>query len=234
MRAGGGGSGLPPSPCRKDKQQCSSQNENMTHSPNDKSVVMKDSVRLGEHPNDKSLRKVLSFGKDDLVYFRGLKLTRTSSKLFIMDELDERELAFAWEDKDTIIDQLNRIDISDREDHESNQDLGGSLTRSPDAAIGILVRMLKNAPGLRERVLSIPAAPVPQEPSSLQRVMTEEHNSSASSSAVVPSALLMSRTAADALEELNKYKEIKESILNRGKGHPRDTKLEEKPADSDP
>jgi len=44
-----------------------------------------------------------------LVYFRGLKLTRTSSKLFIMDELDERELVFAWEDKDTIIDQLRRF-----------------------------------------------------------------------------------------------------------------------------
>ncbi|KAL5670081.1 hypothetical protein ACJX0J_022302, partial [Zea mays] len=78
---------------------------------------------------------VLSFSNDDLVYFRGLKLTRTSSKLFIMDELDERELVFAWEDKDTIIDQLNRVDLSDREDHESSQDLGGSLTRSPDAAI---------------------------------------------------------------------------------------------------
>jgi hypothetical protein len=34
-------------------------------------------------------------------------LTRTSSKLFIMDEVDERELVFAWDDKDTIIDQLN-------------------------------------------------------------------------------------------------------------------------------
>jgi autophagy-related protein 13 len=26
-----------------------------------------------------------------------------------MDELDERELVFAWEDKDTIIDQLSRF-----------------------------------------------------------------------------------------------------------------------------
>jgi hypothetical protein len=26
-----------------------------------------------------------------------------------MDELDERELVFAWEDKDTIIDQLRRF-----------------------------------------------------------------------------------------------------------------------------
>ncbi|XP_062197479.1 autophagy-related protein 13b-like isoform X2 [Phragmites australis] len=234
VRAGAGGSGLPPSPCRKDKQQCSSQNENQTHSPNDKSVVAKDLVRLGEFQNDKSLQKVLSFGKYELGYFRGLKLTRTSSKLFIMDELDERELAFAWEDKDTIIDQLNRIDISDREDHESNQDLGGSLTRSPDAAIGILVRMLKNAPGLRERLLSIPAAPVPQEPSSLQRVVTEERDSGASSSAAAHSFMLRSRTAADALEELNRYKEIREMILNRGKGHPCDSKLEEKPTDGDP
>ncbi|TVU26764.1 hypothetical protein EJB05_29324 [Eragrostis curvula] len=223
VRAGGGGSGLPPSPGRKSKPQCSSQNENLTSSPNDKSMAMKDLVRLGEFHNDRSLRKVLSFGKDDLGYFHGLKLTRTSSKLFIMDELDERELVFAWEDKDTIIDQLNRIDISDREDRELNQDVGGSLTRSPDAAIGVLLRMLKNAPGLRERLLMIPAPPVPQEPSSLQRVVTEEPGSSASSSAVVPSSLLRSRTAADALEELNKYKEIRESILNRGKGQSRDT-----------
>jgi hypothetical protein len=55
---------------------------------------------------------VLSFGKDDLEYFHGLKLTRTLSKLFIMDEVDERELVFAWEDKDTIIDQLNRCSCS--------------------------------------------------------------------------------------------------------------------------
>jgi hypothetical protein len=111
---------------------------------------------------------------------------------------------------------FSRIDISNREDRELNQDVGGSLTISPDAAIGVLMRMLKNAPGLRERLLSIPAGPVPQEPSS-QRVMTEEHGSDGSSSAVIPSSLLRSRTAADALEELNRYKEIRESILNRGK-----------------
>ncbi|TKV99415.1 hypothetical protein SEVIR_8G042200v4 [Setaria viridis] len=226
---------LPPSPHRKDKQQCPFQNENPTHSPYDKSIVTNNLVRLGEVQNEKSLQKVLSFGKDDLVYFRGLKLTRTSSKLFIMDELDERELVFAWEDKDTIIDQLSRIDLSDRENHDSSQEAGGSLTRSPDAAIGILMRILKNAPGLRERLLTAPAAPVPQEPSSLQRVVTEEHCSGASSSAGMPSTLLKSRTAADALEELNRYKEIRESILNRGKGHPRDdAELEEKPADGDP
>ncbi|XP_020402974.1 autophagy-related protein 13b isoform X2 [Zea mays] len=109
VRAGGGGSRLPPSPRRKDKQQCSSQNENLTHSPNDKSIVSKDLVKLSEFHNAKYLQKVLSFGNDDLMYFRGLKLTHTSSKLFIMDELDERELVFAWEDKDTIIDQLNRF-----------------------------------------------------------------------------------------------------------------------------
>lgn len=51
---------------------------------------------------------MLSFDKYDLGYFHGLKLTRTSSKLYITDELDERELAFAWEDRDIIIDQLNR------------------------------------------------------------------------------------------------------------------------------
>jgi len=98
------------------------------------------------------------------------------------------------------------------------------------------MRILQNAPGLRERLLLPgPSSPVPQEPSSLQRVVTEEHGSRASSSAGVPSALLQSKTAADALEELNKYKEIKESILNRSKGHPCSTKLlEEKPADGDP
>jgi len=234
VRAGGGGSRLPPSPHRKDKQQCPFRNENLTRSPNDRSIIMKDLVRLGEVQNEKSLQKVLSFGKDDLVYFRGLKLTRTSSKLFIMDELDERELVFAWEDKDTIIDQLSRIDLSERENHESSQEAGGSLTRSPDAAIGSLMRILKNAPGLRERLLTAPGAPVPQEPSSLQRVMTEEHGRGASSSAVVPSSLMRSRTPADALEELNRYKEIRELILNRGKGNPCDTKLEEKPADGDP
>lgn len=97
------------------------------------------------------------------------------------------------------------------------------------------MRILQNAPGLRERLLTGPSATVPQEPSSLQRVVTEEHGRGASSSAAVPSALMRSRTAADALGELNRYREIRESILNRSKGHPCSTKLlEEKPADRDP
>lgn len=61
VRAGGGCSRLPPSPGRKDKLQCSSQNENLANSPNDKSRVMKDLVRLGEFQNDNSLRKVVTY-----------------------------------------------------------------------------------------------------------------------------------------------------------------------------
>ena len=111
----------------------------------------------------------------------------------------------------------------------TNQDAGGSVTRAPAAAIGALVRMLKMAPGLRESRPSIAAPPpVPQE-SSVQRVMTEEHGAAASSS-----ALLQSKTAADALEELKKYKAIRESILNRTKALPQDPKTGEKPADGDP
>ncbi|KAF0895876.1 hypothetical protein E2562_016599 [Oryza meyeriana var. granulata] len=108
LKSGGGGSGLPPSPCSKGKHQFSSHNDNLAPSPDENSNVRKDLVRLGEFEKDKALQKVLSYSKYDLGYFHGLKLTRTSSKLFMMDELDERELAFAWEDRDTIIDQLNR------------------------------------------------------------------------------------------------------------------------------
>lgn len=226
----GGGSGLPPSPSFKGKHQFPSQNYNLTPSPDGNSNVRKDLVRFGEFENNTALQKVLSFDKYDLGYFHGLKLTRTSSKLYITDELDERELAFAWEDRDIIIDQLNRVGISDREGQETNQDAGGSMTRTPAAAIGALVRMLKTAPGLRASRPAIEAPPpVPQE-SSVQRVMTEEHSDAASSS-----ALLQSKTAADALEELKKYKAIRESILDRTKALPRDdAKMGEKPADGDP
>lgn len=226
----GGGSGLPPSPSFKGKHQFPSQNYNLTPSPDGNSNVRKDLVRFGEFENNTALQKVLSFDKYDLGYFHGLKLTRTSSKLYITDELDERELAFAWEDRDIIIDQLNRVGISDREGQETNQDAGGSMTRTPAAAIGALVRMLKTAPGLRASRPAIEAPPpVPQE-SSVQRVMTEEHSDAASSS-----ALLQSKTAAYALEELKKYKAIRESILDRTKALPRDdAKMGEKPADGDP
>lgn len=225
----GGGSGLPPSPSFKGKHQLPSQNYNLTPSPDGDSNVRKDLVRFGEFENNAAMQKVLSFDKYDLGYFHGLKLTRTASKLFITDELDERELAFAWEDRDIIIDQLNRVGISDREGQETNLDAGGSMTRTPAAAIGALVRMLKTAPGLRASRQSIEAPPpVPQE-SSVQRVMTEEHGDAASSS-----ALLQSKTAADALEELKKYKAIRESILDRAKALPRDDgKMGEKPADGD-
>lgn len=60
VMAGGGGSRLPPSPRRKDKQQCSSQNENLTHSPNDKSIVSMDLVKRSEFQNEKSLQKVIA------------------------------------------------------------------------------------------------------------------------------------------------------------------------------
>uniref|UniRef100_A0ACD5X4U2 Uncharacterized protein n=1 Tax=Avena sativa TaxID=4498 RepID=A0ACD5X4U2_AVESA len=221
-------SGLPPSPSLKGKHQ-SSQNYNLTPSPDSNSNTRKDLVKFGEFENNKSLHKVISFVKDDLGYFHGLKLTRTSSKLFITDELDERELAFAWEDRDIIIDQLNRACISDRGCQGTNQDAGGSVMRTPAATIGGLVRMLKTAPGLREGRPSIAAPPpVPQE-SSVQRVMTEEHGDTASSS-----ALLQSKTAADALEELKKYKAIRESILNRMKALPQDAETGEKPVDGDP
>ncbi|KAL6890163.1 hypothetical protein ACP4OV_002071 [Aristida adscensionis] len=87
----------------KKHRRCSESFRKGTRSPTDKLVATKDMVRLGEYKNDRSLQKVLSFGKDDLGYFHGLKLTRTASKLFIMDELDERELAFAWEESSAFV-----------------------------------------------------------------------------------------------------------------------------------
>lgn len=226
-RDSGGGS-LPPSPSLKGKHQ-SSQNYNLTPSPDGNSNTRKDLVKFGEFENNRALQKVLSFGKNDLGYFHGLKLTRTSSKLFITDELDERELAFAWEDRDIIIDQLNRACISDRGCQGTNQDAGGSVMRTPAATIGALVRMLKTAPGLRESRPSITAPPpLPQE-SSVQRVMTEEHGDAASGP-----ALLQSKTAADALEELKKYKAMRESIVSRTKTQPQDAETVEKPVDGEP
>ncbi|XP_006662758.1 autophagy-related protein 13b-like [Oryza brachyantha] len=226
-KSGGGGSGLPLSPCSKGKHQFSPHNDNLAPSPDDNSNARKDLVRFGELEKDKTLQKVLSYSKYDLGYFHGLKLSRTSSKLFIMDELDEQELAFAREDRDTIIDQLNRVDITDRGEQRMNQDAGGSSTRSPAAAIGALVRLLKTAPSLREGLQSDAAPVVPQEPSSVQKVVTEEHGNTTSSSA-------KARTAADALEELKKYREIKESLLNRGKSQLGDTELGETHTDGEP
>jgi autophagy-related protein 13 len=88
------------------------------------------------------------------------------------------------------------------------------------------VHLLKTAPSLREGLQSDAAAVVPQEPSSVQKVVTEEHGSIASSSTPV--------TATDALEELKKYREVKESILNRGKTQVSGTNLGEKLTDGEP
>jgi autophagy-related protein 13 len=59
--------------------------------------------------------------------------------------------------------------------------------------------------------------------------MTGEHGDVASSP-----ALIQSKTAADALEELKKYKAIRESILNRMKVLPQDPETGEKPVNGDP
>ena len=95
--------------------------------------------------------------------------------------------------------------------------------KSQDAAVGALVRMLKKAPPLRQdtsSLINFSEASRPemwsnsiQEQNQISEAVTVEH---AASSSIASSRLVASKTTADALEELQGYKEMKNLLLNEG------------------
>lgn len=95
--------------------------------------------------------------------------------------------------------------------------------RSQDAAVGALVCMLKKAPPLRQDLsssINSSDATRPeiwrnsnQESSQISEAPSGQH---AASLSVASSSLVASKTTADALEELQGYKEMKNLLLSQG------------------
>jgi len=97
------------------------------------------------------------------------------------------------------------------------------VRRSPDAAVGALVRMFKTAAPLRQNLPNpvTYSQAVKQEawnqgiPYYKDQEVGVEETGSVSGSMITASGLFKSRTAADALEELKSYKEMKELLLRQ-------------------
>ncbi|OAY82372.1 Autophagy-related protein 13 [Ananas comosus] len=208
--------------------------------------IKEELLKLGEPHTGMTLQKVLSFGRDDIGYLSGLKIpsctspripSRSSSRLSLFDEFDDSEIVYPFaEDDEDLTGACNRVEVPDVKLQEGESaESGGSLVvrRSPDALVGALVNMLKTAPPLRQDLSeSLNPSVLVCEEAHTQRAQNTSietevgtnkfenpnpHSSSGiASSSSSSSSIYKSRTAADALEELRVYKELKELLLKQG------------------
>jgi len=120
-----------------------------------------------------------------------------------------------------------RAESGDADVHTGEDLVSGQLIpvrRSPDAAVGALVRMLKTAAPLRQDLPNSVtySQAVKQEvwnqgiPHYKDKEVGVEESGCVSGSMITASGLFKSRTAVDALEELKSYKKTKELLLRQG------------------
>ncbi|XP_074282366.1 autophagy-related protein 13a isoform X1 [Silene latifolia] len=153
--------------------------------------------------------KVLRDSQDESGRFSGLYssgssphkgFSRSSSKLSFQDDLDECDFScpFDVDDVDTSESQTSQsYDGKKGIDFNSGLSLG---RKSQDAAVGALVHMLRTAPPLRQDSSFY---------SSHSQTTQQDTNFGTGS------AYLMPRKAADALEELKSYRELKDILLSK-------------------
>lgn len=204
---------LPPPSPRSTRHDPSSQ-----ESPSgNRSFRKTEGLRIGEYSgttNNYSGQKVLKDSKDDSGRFSGLLsssgsprigFSRCSSRLSFQDDLDDCDFTGPFD-----------VDDVDTTDSHASQNLDGKRAlefpslafpmtgKSPDAAVGVLVNMLRRAPPLR------------QDPSccSSHSLKTEPEGEAGAAS-----EFFMARKTADALEELRSYKEMKDLLLSKSGAH---------------
>ncbi|KAM7275356.1 hypothetical protein ACFE04_017222 [Oxalis oulophora] len=190
-------------------------------------------TRAGTFMNEKSLYRgttveKFSFGKDDVRKFSGVRtssnsspqisFSRSSSPSF-QDDFDDHEFPcpFDVEDDDIIV-PGSRPESFDQKGHgcEQQPDSGGLFTvrKSQDAAVGALVRTLKRAQPLCQD-FSVTSKPETWE-NSIQERNIIPGGSHAGCSSITSSGLVISKTTADAFEELRSYKEMKDLLHSQG------------------
>ncbi|CAD5170915.1 unnamed protein product [Musa acuminata subsp. malaccensis] len=142
--------------------------------------------------------KVIKDGRDDSGRFSALSSGgspgygfSSSSRQSIQDDLDDEDFSypFAFDDVDTSDSQTRSLDGKEASENSGSH-------KSQEAAVGILVHMLKTA------------APLRQDQSCSMQSLEPNGEASISSS-------VMSRKACDALEELQSYKEMKNLLLSK-------------------
>ncbi|XP_058084797.1 autophagy-related protein 13a [Magnolia sinica] len=150
-------------------------------------------------------QKVFKDARDDSGRFSGvvsssgsprIGFSRSSSRLSFQDDLDDCDFScpFAVDDVDSSDSQAR---ISYGKEAPETTTTFPSARQSQDAAVGILVHMLRTAPPLRQDSYS-------------SQLSKSEFDGEVSAS-----ASFMSRKASDALEELRSYREMKDLLLSQ-------------------
>ncbi|XP_004306587.1 PREDICTED: autophagy-related protein 13 [Fragaria vesca subsp. vesca] len=174
-----------------------------------------------------AVEKLLSFGKGESRQCSGLKISSSSSQQISFsrsstrsfpDDFDDSEYPCPFDYDDDVTDPGSRPESFDQR-HEP----GGlfPITKSQDAAVGALVRMLKKAPPLQQEVSDSVSLSQDCRPEIWSDIKQEANLSSerpapghpAHSSSVISSGLVTSKTTADALEELRGYRDMKNLLL---------------------
>ncbi|XP_043716639.1 autophagy-related protein 13b [Telopea speciosissima] len=221
---------LPPSPSSKNTRPGSSQTDN-TRAP----------MRFGEVQGSSTVHKMSSFGKEEAGYLSGAKISsnssprisfsRSSSRLSFQDDFDDSDFCPFAVDDDDIADPHTRTESFDGKGNLNEPFESGGLLpakKSQDAAVGVLVQILKTAAPLRHDFSnSIRSSQVSKPETQSKNVQEPEKPSNSEAGAVqnassyaslTSSGLLMLKTTADALEELRSYREMKDLLLSQGSG----------------
>ncbi|XP_064969921.1 autophagy-related protein 13b-like [Musa acuminata AAA Group] len=171
--------------------------------------IKMDTLRYGNYQTGPTLVKGFPSGKDDTEKLAELPssstqgpLSRSFSGSSLLDKFDDSGFACPFADYKDVTESCNR--------------------RSPDAVVGAVVQMLMTAAPLRQDLSNLCRPPQVFMDESLNpcvqhdQANTEQSECPASTSEILASVLLKSKTAAEGLEELRRYKEMKESILKQG------------------
>ncbi|XP_042480706.1 autophagy-related protein 13a [Macadamia integrifolia] len=199
---------LPPMSPRSTKPELSSQDSPSGSRSFRKTDILKAGELYSGLTNLYLGQKVSKDSKDDSGRFSGLVsssgspkigFSRSSSRLSFQDDLDECDFScpFAVDDVD-MSDTQNRS-LEGKETTESTSQVFSSSRKSQDAAVGVLVHMLRTAPPLRQDHSCYSS----HSPSELE------------GEATAGSGLFVPRRTADALAELKSYREMKDLLLSQ-------------------
>ncbi|XP_010251016.1 PREDICTED: autophagy-related protein 13a [Nelumbo nucifera] len=200
---------LPPMSPRSTRLDLSSQESPSSGS---RSFRKTDALRSGELSGFAQLysgQKIFKDSKDDSGRFSGIVsssgsprvgFSRSSSRLSFQDDLDDCDFSYPF-----VVDDVDTSDSQTRtpegkEASESTSQAFPSARKSQDAAVGVLVHMLRTAPPLRQDYSCY----------SSQTSKSEFEGEVGSGS-----GFCVPRKTTDALEELKSYREMKDLLLSQ-------------------
>ncbi|PKA53484.1 hypothetical protein AXF42_Ash020907 [Apostasia shenzhenica] len=166
-------------------------------------------IKMGDlHSHLYTASKVLKDAKDDSGRFSSvfsssgsprLVFSRSSSRKSILDDLEDCEFSYPFAVDDVDSSEFQNRNSDGKEASDSSQ-TSASAHRSQDAAVGVLVHMLRTAPPLRQ---------------------DHGYSSQTSKSEAIPetsaSSYFKSRKKSDALEELQSYREMKQVLISQSR-----------------